>query len=79
MSAAEVMAHPTVLIVSAAGDEAFAECDETLRGCGAVVESAPDVYSAMARLACGFGAQYPAGDVRNLDDYELRFIHLAPR
>lgn len=79
MSAAEELAHPTVLIVSAAGDEAIGECDETLRGCGAVVESAPNVYAAMARLSRGLAAQYLVVDIRNLDEYELRFIELAPR
>jgi len=68
-----------ILLVSNAQDDSLREAVEQLRGAGARVEIAPDVYAAMARLAQGDRFDRVAVDVRTLDRAESAFLQLVPR
>lgn len=70
---------PRVLIVSDADDASLHECAASMTATGAVVESAPDVYAAMAMLAVQSDIRVVLLDVRTLDDAEVAFQRLAAR
>ncbi len=70
---------PRVLIVSDAHDASLRDCAASLTTAGAVVDSAPDVYAAMAMLAVQSDIRVVLLDVRTLDDTEVTFQRLAAR
>jgi hypothetical protein len=63
--------------VTDAQDASLHEALALLADAGAAVEIAPDVYTAMARLARNGGFSRVLVDVRGLDDAEMSFIRLA--
>jgi hypothetical protein len=71
--------NPRVLIVSDTDDASIRDCAASLTNAGAVVETAPDVYAAMAMLAVQSDIQAVLLDVRTLDDAEVAFQRLAAR
>lgn len=70
-----------LLFVGDAGDSTAARFIEACRSSGWIVDEAPDVYSAMARLANGGGAAWARAvvDARILHPSERGFLDLAPR
>lgn len=70
----------SVLIVSDRGDAALRRCADVLSDAGSIVEWVSDVYAAMARLSLSARTAYCLiVDIRQLDDYELRFLGEARR
>jgi hypothetical protein len=70
---------PIILIVSNMDDWSVRDCLSALTDAGAQVETVPDVYAAMARLALGPMVSEILLDARTLDDQEMSFLRVAPR
>lgn len=68
-----------ILLVSDLDDRSVRECASALTNAGASVETVPDVYAAMARLALGPEVRTLLLDARPLDDKEMSFLRIAHR
>ncbi len=73
------MTGQTILIIFDGADETICDCGELMMNQGAKVQWVPDVYTAMAQFASGNVPERVIVDVRQLDEFELAFLDLAPR
>lgn len=79
MSSSGTTDQRLILIVSDADDQPVRDCAAAMTNAGAGVEIAPDVYTAMARLALNETINRVLLDVRTLDERELAFLGVATR